>query len=247
MAEDKVQKVVYVNKKPKPFEIFGVKIDLGMLQMMGLGASISLTVGMLIAEINRRKNDASTNQTIMQLQQQLAEIQAQAPNVTMQEIPAQPQPQQQQQQPPPPPQQHQGEGYHMGDNGNGGNMYYDYINNVDDTNSNDTNLNTIRPFMDNTVDRAANLSMQQDMYQKQRKQFNFNHLGNPQKSQHLTTNTDYDAEYENSAMPSAQARNARTSNTVRQGPQKSVNNMWVGKDGVVRKQVPRPEIAVNIS
>ena len=235
---ESVQKVVHVHKNvrhnSKGFEVFGIPITFDTIQMLITGGIGAISIGMLISEIQRRKRDEGTNQMLAQLQTELNDLRENRPNVELQQQPASP-PQQPQaytveQRPP----------NYVGDSS----MYYDYINNVDDNAVNDVNLNTIKPFMDNVTDRAANIQQQQMMYQQQRQNFEYNVNGNPAKSQHMTTRGDTGV----ATMPTSQYQNPQTANTVsQQPPQQQQNNSWIGRDGVVRKQSPRPEIQINMA
>lgn len=230
--QETVQKVVHVHKNikhnSKGFEVLGVPVTWETIQMIITGGIGALTVGMLFSEVQRRKRDESTNDMLAQVQAELSEIREARPNVELQQ---QAQPMTVEQRQP----------NYMGDSS----MYYDYINNVDDNAVNDVNLNTIKPFMDNVTDRAANIQQQQEMYQQQRRAFDYNVNGNPAKSQHMSTYGDMGMP----TMPTSQHQNPQTANTVAQAPQQQQqhSNSWIGRDGVVRKQSPRPEIQINLA
>jgi len=241
--QETVQKVVHVHrnvKHNKGFDIFGIPITMETIQMLITGGVGAITIGMLVSEMQRRKREEGTNQVIAQLQQELADIRSTAPNVQLEQN-GHPNPNA-----PPPPSNENVQPNYMGDSS----MYYDYINNIDDNAVNDVNLNTIKPFMDNITDRAANIQQQQELYQQQRRGYDYRINGNPAKSQHMSAyGADYDAQLEPAPMPSAQSKNVHTGNTVKQSPpqQQSYNNTWIGKDGVARKQSQRPEIQINLA
>lgn len=252
-SNSSTQKVVHVHKNQSSktlFEIGGYKITTDLVMAGVTGVSSAIAVALLINEVNRRKADQQNATTLQAMQERINAL-MEVPNANIEPIPGQEG------------QLQEGQGQvnqeMVVDNNNNNNAipegrysdnsnYYDTINQGELSSSSNVNLNTINPYMDNVSDLAESKARQQEIYNRQRKYYNYNIPSNPWKTQHIITSQEGEYDTQDTSLPSSGINQANpTANGIRQAPSAGSKNMFVGRDGVVRRVQPRPEIAINLA
>jgi len=245
-TEESPQRIVHVHKhQSKPlFEIGGYKITSDLIMSAVTGVSAAVALGLLFNEVNRRKADQQNADTLQQMQERINAL-TELPNVEL------PTPSTGTEEQLPVVAEQVSDLNTTGrftDNSN----YFDSINQGDISSSSNVNLNTIHPFMDNVSDIAEAKAAQHEIYNRQRRYYDYNIPSNPWKTQHIITgNQDSDVEMENTTLPSAGPNsvpaNNQRANSVRQSPSAGSRNMYVEPNGMVRRVQPRREIAINLA